>query len=307
MPANSNLKVVYMNKEPSYAGAVALSQALLCRIPNYDPWMAEMRQKANVQAHHGAQGQNTLSAFMPLTLEIDLAGSGTAGTKPLYSDAFEACGRTVVEGESPDNTTIALTNTFASVAVGIHVDNFLFKAIGVRGNMSFEYVAGQMPYLSAEMVGIPVAITNTTLPAPDLSAFIEPVSLNDAGAEITIWGIAGVLNRLSLSDGYEIVKRDKPGDKSVTLRSRAASGTIEFELPNISTKDFLGLIKSDHADEIEFVVGTVAGNILTHTLPRVQMLNPKVTEVDGTLHVSATLEVMPTAGTSNTESTIVLT
>lgn len=306
--SNVNLKVVYLNKEPSYAGAVTLDRALLCRVTNYDPWAAEMRQKANVQAHFGAQSQNTLAAFMPLTLEIDLSGSGTAGTAPVYSDIFEICGRSVTEEETPDAVVVALDRTVqASAAVGIHVDNFLFKAVGVRGDLSFEYVAGQMPYLSAELVGIPVAITNTTLPVPDLSDFVEPVSINDANATISIWGYSGVLNRLSLKDGHEIVRRDKPNDKSVTLRSRQGSGNIEFELPGISTKDFMGLAKADGVGVISFELGTVAGNILAHALPNVQLINPKPTEVDGTLHISAGLVVMPSAGEVDDESTLTFT
>lgn len=306
MPANTNLKVVYLNKEPSYMGAVSLTQPLLCRIPNFDPWVAEMRQKANVQAHYGAQSQNTLSAFMSTTVEIDLAGSGTAGTKPLYSDIFEICGRSVTPNVGVDVDVALSKAVTASGAFGLHVDNFLFKMVGVRGNLSFEYQAGQMPYLSAELWGVPVAITNTSLPVPDLTDFIEPVSINDTNVTFTVWGISAVLTKLSINDGHEIVRRDKPNDKSVSLRNRMSSGQIEFEIPNISTKDFFGLAKTDGADEIVFEVGTVAGNIISHTLPRVQLVNPKPTEVDGTLHISAGLAIMPTAGSSDDESTITL-
>ncbi|HWK54631.1 MAG TPA: hypothetical protein VNR18_09690 [Hyphomicrobiales bacterium] len=305
--AEVHRKLLYFNKESLYGTAATLEQAIPCRVRDYNPWVANMRQKANVQNHAGAQRANTLDNFFSITIEVDLAGSGTAGTKPLYSALFEACKRSVVDDAEAHDTTVALNDAgTSSGTLGLHVDNFLFKAVGVRGNASFQYQAGAMPMLVCDLWGIPLSPSNTAMPAiPDLTGFLEPVSINNVNSDITIFGYQGVLNSLTLNDGHEIVRRDKPNDKGVYLRNRIGAGSIEFELPGISAKDFFGEIRGDKSGAIEIVIGTVAGNIITHTAPNVQLTNPRLTEVDGALHVSTDIINMPTAGAKDDESTLV--
>ncbi|CAN0489644.1 unnamed protein product, partial [Scytosiphon promiscuus] len=103
----SHKKIVFAALEPSYGGAVTLTQAIACRVRDYDAWVTEARQKQNVQPHSGAQLSNTLSYFSTMTLEVDLSGSGTAGTEPLYSMLLKACKRSVTEDDGVD-TVVAL-------------------------------------------------------------------------------------------------------------------------------------------------------------------------------------------------------
>ena len=142
----------------------AAANAILVRNLEITPIQADVVSRDLVRPYYGNSDQLLANTRVECTFEVELAGSGTAGTAPAYGPVLKACGmgETVVATTS---VTYAPISTFASAGTSVtiyyNVDGVLHKVTGARGTVDMSCQLGQIPVLKFSMVGIYNAPTDT--------------------------------------------------------------------------------------------------------------------------------------------------
>ena len=304
---DSRKAIVFAEMEGTYAVAAVLAQAMLCKITDFSPQDSSMKEFDHAQSVYGSQKSFITSTFRKIGIEIELTGFGAAGTMPLHHPLFRCCGNSVIETADTDVAIGAVTDGHESATLGYHLDGMFFKMVGCRGTKSMTINPEGHLVVTFEIWGLPVDSTDTALPDVDLSGFLEPVPINDDTTTFTLLGYTPVLNSLSLSDGFEIVKRNKPGDKGIYLRNRKSTGSVQFDLPANAAHNFLADVRNHTTGALSVVVGTAAGNINTITAPNVQLINPTLNEVDNVVQFNASLKLIRNSDEGDDELVITQT
>ena len=225
------------------------------------------------------------------TMEIpaEFAGSGTPGTAPGIDKLLLAAGfsKAIVAGAS---VTYTLANTSGSSArysarTGIAGQAYSMKgALGSK--LALEFGANGFGKLTGTIEGMyvdPVDVANLT---PIFPAQAAPVPFNStgvAGGSAVVAGYAACVNTFSWN--LENTQRFDDGagcqNPGMSHTDRKVSGSITITRPSLSAKNFFTQVAGSTTGAIVLPIGTVAGNIATINLPRVQFGPAQLVDVDG--------------------------
>lgn len=212
-----------------------------------------------------------------ITFEMDLKGSGTAGTAGRLGDLLEACGyaETASVGSSvvykPTSDSIKSVTFYVYEHVSASSSR-LHKITGARGNVQIKMTAGQMAVLSFAFKGKYNLPTDVAHPAtPTYESTLPPVvksasfSLNSNSNLI--------VQEVTLDSANELVKQDDINDatslKGFLITGRKPAGQFNPEAVSVATYDFWSDWIASTARALSVVVGATAGNKCTITAPKV--------------------------------------
>lgn len=248
--------------------------------------------------------------FVTVTFDVELAGSGAAGTAPQFGPLLRACGL--------DETIVAVTSVtyapvsaaFESVTLYYNYDGEMQKVIGARGTATINMAKGQIPMISFSFTGRyakPTAVTQydptyiDTVPFPFSSYNTTTFSVHSQA----VYGESFTLNL-----GNTVVHRNLAGFDGVNITDRAPTGSAVFEAVAIATKDYFVAAHSHLGAVVEgaisIVHGSGAGKIITLGSAQTQISNITEQESDGVRMFSADLIFVPTDG-GNDEFSIAFT
>lgn len=283
--------------DPTPTGA---ANAILIRNLNVTPLNAELASRDLVRPYLGNSEQLIASKHVQLDFEVELAGSGTAGTAPAYNVLLKACGLAETDGVS-DVAYNPVSSAFGSATIYFNIDGVLHKVTGARGNMEITINARAIPFMKFTFTGIYNAPTDASLPTVDYSAFQTPLAANTSNTTgFSFFSYAGVLESLSLNLGNEITYRSLIGSESVIMTDRKVSGTAVFEAPLTASKDFFAAALASTLGNLEITHGTVAGNKFQIASTRIDIANPTYTDNNGIHMLSVPFVAVPSS-TGNDE------
>lgn len=203
-----------------------------------------------------------------VSFEVDLVGSGTAGTAPVIGRLLRMCGmpETIVVDTSVTYglTSNLLSAEWGSLYVVLHGGE-QHKLTGVRGNARFLLSKEGMPKIAFEFWGLwDQTPTTISLGAVDYSAFPKPVPANAANTtKLTIDGYAALCESVEFNLGHDVQYRNVLGGESVDIVDRSATASFTIEKPALADKDFFAMVRT-HAEVTGTVThGTAAGRIVT--------------------------------------------
>lgn len=217
-----------------------------------------------------------------ISFSVELKGSGVAGTKPYFASALRAIGfdETIVGGtsvtynlvsESQDSVTVEMRE---SDALGNARSK---KIIGARGTMTIEAVKGGIVRLVFEFQGKYVQPTDAAV-TQFVAPSITPLPVPFLSAGLSFQGVGSLkVQTVTLDVGNEIVLRndvnDPTGNLSALITGRTPTGSIDPEIELVATQDFYNLWTTNSEGILIYVLGSVAGNIVTVTAPKAQIDN----------------------------------
>ena len=307
MSLDANLKALFCNVEDTYGEQQTLTDAMLCRITNFNTRQGTLKERTNVQSHYGAQKSLYMGTYSTIGVEVDLFASGTAGTVPPWAALLQICGRSLVEVPTTSVTFEMAGRPYDAATIGYHMDGELHVMRGCRGTASLRANADDHLMLVMEIWGLDVDPSSTAIPSFDFSAWKEPLPINQQNCTFSLHGYSGVLNQLELTDGNNVTHRNNPGVREIDIRGRNPGGNIQIDLPGIGTKNFHQTIKQHATGALNLVLGATAGQIITVNCPKVQLINPTFPEADGIVQLGAGLKLLPNSAAGNDEWTIALT
>lgn len=308
MPLLTRKRTILAKLETSYGvdpSPTGAANAILVRNLSITPLNAELASRDLVRPYLGASEQLIASNYVTVEFEVEMAGSGTAGTAPAYGPLLQACGLAEADGAS-DVTYTPVSSAFASVTLYYNVDGVLHKVTGARGNVEFSIQAGQIPVFRFAFTGLYNAPTDTAAPAVTYTAFQTPLAANnDNTTGFSLFSYSGALSSLSLNLNNQVQYRTLVGAEDVLLTDRAVGGEVVFEAPTIAAKDFFSIALGNTLGALDITHGTTAGNRVQITSSRVDISNPTYQDQNGIHMLQVPITLVPSTS-GNDEISIVV-
>lgn len=289
------------------SAAPAGTDAILISNLEVEPLRLELKDRELIKGFFGNSPMVASQKSVGVKFDVEVAGSGTAGTAPQWGPLMKACGFSETIVASTSVTYAPVSSSFSSTTLDFRNDGIKHLITGVRGSVSYELTSGEVPKLKFDFVGIYNAPTDTANPTATFSNQAIPVVVNaDNTATVSVHGYSACLNAFSMDVANDVIYRQLAGcSKQVMITDRKPKGEVTIELPTIAAKDFFTIAAAQTQGSISWVHGTTAGNIVTMTAPNCSFDSPSFEDGDGVQHIK--LPFMPIPGSGNDEFTLALT
>jgi len=294
-----NKTLVAVKKETTYGTdpTLAGTDCFLVSNVSLTPLAGNSATRDFVRPYFGQSSSIQLDQYVELSFDVELASSGTAGTRPAFGDALLACGLEETITATTDAVYTPVSADFDSVTIEVYMDGILHQMTGARGSFSLSIARGAIPMLSFRFTGNYVAPADATPLTPDFSDFKIPKGANATNTQtITLLGESLCMESFSLDISNNLVHRDLPGcDPACLITDRAPSGTLVFEAPTVTTYNWVEAARLKTSGALQIVHGTAAGSIVQIDAPAVTLNPPSYQDSDGVMMLSAPLVFEPTS------------
>lgn len=282
------------------------ANAMVVSAVSSTPVAATYAQRDNVKPYLGNDQQLVSEKHSELSFSVEIAGSGTVGTKPAWDPLMVACAFASAVEEDASVTYTPISDAPLPVTLYYYLDGLLHKMPNAFGTVSLDLTSNAIPTFKFKFTGDYSSVVDQALPVPDFSKFITPLVVNDDNsAALSLGGSSVVPNSLTVDIANTVVYRSLPGASGAVITDRKPTGSVAFELASVADKDYWSAIASAQNLPLSFTHGSVAGNIVTVAMPAVQLTSPSYTDNNGIASLSATLTLNTVMG--NDEISIVLT
>jgi hypothetical protein len=299
MPLLTRKRLILAKTESTYAtdSTPAGTDAILVRNLDITPIESDQVSRDLIRPYLGNSEQLLGNTRVSITFQVELAGSGTAGTAPKYDALLKACGMSATIVASTSVTYAPVSASFSSATIYFNNDGVLHKATGCRGSFTMNCELGQIPTIDFTMTGIYNAPTDTAAPVVTYSAQATPLIFKEGNtSNFSLLSYSGCLMSVNFDIANEVVYRELIGcTKQVIITNRAPSGEAVIEAPTIAAKDFFTVANSNTTGSLTFEHGTTAGNIVTFTAQKVDIGSPTYSDSDGIQMLNLPYVAIPTS------------
>jgi len=299
----SRKRLILVKTEASYGtdASPAGTDALLVRNLDITPLSGDVVSRDLIRPYLGNFDQLIGLTSVGITFEVELAGSGTAGTAPKFDAILKACGLSATIVSSTSVTYAPVSASFSSATIYFNVDGVLHKLTGCRGSLTMSCAVGAIPTLAFNLTGVYNAPTDTAQPAVTYSAQATPLIFREGNtSSFSFFSYSGVLQSVDFNLANDLVYRELVGGTKETLiTDRKPAGTVMIEAPTIATKDFFTTALGSSTGNLTFLHGTTAGNRVTFTASQVDVLNPTYQDQDSIMMLSVPYVALPTTAGNN--------
>jgi hypothetical protein len=300
MPLLSRKRLILAKTETTYGTdptPTGSANAILVRNLEITPLQADTVTRDLIRPYLGNSDQLLAQTRVEVTFEVELAGSGAAGTAPAYGPVLKACGLSETVVATTSVTYAPVSASFSSVTIYFHNDGIRHKVTGCRGTFELNAEVGQIPVISFTMTGIYNAPTDESLPSPTYANQAAPLIFKNGNtSNFSIFSYSGCLQSLNFQLANEVIYRELVGcTKESLIVNRAPAGDVVIEAPSIATKDFFAIATGSSTGSISFQHGGTAGNIVTFTTAQSDIANPSYSDQDGIQMLNLPYVAVPTS------------
>lgn len=269
---------IYAALEDVYGVAKVLvgADAILTKGATIRPLEGSPIQRELDGGTFGNDGGIHPGTHVAVEFDVELAGSGTAGTAPKYGRLLKACQMAEDIVVSTSVTYTPASDGTDSLTIYFELDGQRHALRGARGNYQLKLDSQGIPYLHFMFMGLWVAPSTVTPLVRDVSDHIQPRPIGFAHTPtFTLHSISAVYRSFQYDHKNDVQFFDNPGEEAVEVTDRSPDGTISLLAPAISTKDYFSTARADTLGNLVMVHGLTAGNIVTLSADRVQLLQPR--------------------------------
>lgn len=302
MPLLSRKRLILAKKETQYGQSAnpAGTDAVLVRNLDITPLDSDVVSRDLIRPYMGNSDQLLSQTRVRVTCEVELAGSGTAGTAPKFDPLLQACGMALTTVASTSNTYAPVSSAFSSCTIVYNIDGVQHLLTGCRGTWSMNCPLGQIPTLSFEMTGIYNAPTDTAQSAVTYVAATPLIFKEGNTSNFSLFSYSGCLSNVSFQMANQVIYRELIGcTKEVLIVDRRPAGEVQIEAPTIATKDYFTLALGTTTGNLGFTHGTVAGNRAVFSSPQTDITNVNYADMDGVHMLNIPYVATPTTAGNN--------
>ena len=265
-------------------------------------------QAASYQGFIGNSTRGTLVANkrVSVTFEVELGGSGTAGTAPAFGPLLQAAGMSEVVVSSTSVTYAGVSSSFSSATLYCFYDGTRHKITGARGTVTFNMTAGQFPTASFQFIGIYNAPDGTAASTFTVANQAAALEVNDTNVTTcTFHGVTSTrLESIDLALNNALTYKETAFSQEVLITDRAAGGTAVIEAPVIGTTDFFAKAVASATGASTIVIGATGGNIVTLNAPQTDITGCSYGDTNGVISLSMPYLALPTTAGNNEVSLV---
>jgi hypothetical protein len=303
-------KVLTFKIETTYGtNAVPTGAANAVRAKNvtWNPMEGQDVDLGHETPYLGNQGTTPADLHATLSFEIDLVGSGTAGTAPESGAVLRAlgCAETVSAGTSV--TYNPISGAMEAATIQLNIDGILYQTTGARGDCDIVANASGIPVLQCKFTGLFVAPSDTAAQTPDYSAWLDPKVVSNANSPVfTIDGDDRIMRSFKMAFGNDVQPRFLVGAEEIVVPDRAEMVEMQIEATALSGFNPYAIAAAGGDVPLVLQHEAAAGRIVTLNIPKVQLMRPGApTEAQGIMEWPLSGKPLPDAG--NDQWTLVFT
>jgi len=273
------------------------ANAILVRNLDIVPLQSDIVQRELIRPYLGNYEQLLAQTRVQVTFEVELAGSGAAGTAPAYGPVLKACGLSETVLATTSVTYAPVSTSFSSVTIYFYQDGIRHIVTGARGTFTLNGQVGAIPTIAFTMTGIYNAPTDTALATPTYANQATPLIFKNGNTtSFSAFSYSGALQSIDLNLGNEIVYRELiGGTKEVLITDRKPAGTISIEAVLLATKNYFTVSTGSTTGSVSFQHGTTAGNIATLTMAQSDLADASYADLNGIAMLNLPYVATPTA------------
>lgn len=290
-------KVIYRKKEAVYgadAAPTGAANAALTRNFTAKPVQVDRVARNLDRPVRGRSKDAPSNARATFGYELELAGSGAAGTAPAWMEDLEACGMApavITAGASAVQRFAAVGQPLSSLTAYHWHGTQRRINLGARGTFSFDFTAGSIPFLKLDYTALLPAtadfgITDAAPGAIALDQWKDPVEVNTANTDFLFGGYAANLKSLTGDIGADVKVRNLVGANYINGGNHAITGKLVIEAPTIASKNYLRTLLVGDEVPLQLDHGIVAGNTLGWAMAHVQITDIDLQEDEDVLMFS---------------------
>jgi hypothetical protein len=201
-------------------------------------------------------------ALYELQFDVEMKGSGTAGTAPRLGVLLRACGceETVVASTSVTYNPISDLASHETVTIG-YKEGANYRIVkGCMGTFSINSTAGEYARITFTMKGKIESETEASAPSASFETTVPPAFL---GATFQVGGFAAPIETLTMDVQNQVTPGINPNNSDgfsdfVRITARNTVGTINPEVEAINTKDYVGILRAGTNQAIQ--TGAIGGS-----------------------------------------------
>ncbi|MEL7113980.1 MAG: phage tail tube protein [Pseudomonadota bacterium] len=300
-PIKARSKIVLAKIEATYgtdATPTGAADAMLTTEFQFTPMEGQDVARDLETPFLGADPSTPVDLHCTMTFNVELQGSGTAGTAPAWGPLLRACGCAEV---ITANTSVAYTpvsDGFEAVTVYFQHGGTLYRIMGARGTVKFDLSASGNPMLRFDFKGLYATPGEAARPTVDLSRFKPPLPVTDRNTPVfQIGGVDYVLRSFMLDLANQIEGRFLVGSEGILLVDRDETVELTIEATPMTTLNPYQLAETSTQIAVTLTHGTEAGKIITFAIPRAQMQRPQgLAEANKIVEWPLRLKPIPAAG-----------
>lgn len=271
-------KVLTFKPETTYgtdAAPSASANAILCQNVRIMPMEGADVSRALDTPYMGAQPTIPNELHTKFTFEVELAGSGTAGTAPALGVILRACGLAEVVDAETSVTYTPITSGHESATIWHNQSGTVYKSVGARGTAKIKVDAQGIAKLEVEMMGLFTQPAAQTVPTPDFASWQKPLVATSANTPVFQIGEESLVMRtFSLDLGNQLQGRFLVGAERIIIEDRSELIETTVEAVPLATLNPYALAAAQTTIAVLLTHGTVAGNIVSLSVPTAQMQRP---------------------------------
>jgi len=286
---------------------VGATDAILISNFSANPLAASNVKRGLVRPYFGGSEELVGAAHVEISFDVELQGSGAAGTAPAWGKLLRACAFAEVVTAATRVDYTPISSALESLTIYYYDDGVLHKALGCFGDFTLKAGVGERPVLSFKYLGLDGGISAAVLPSVTLTAWKTPLVVNDANTSDILLGCTYATGALSggtsypsrgleMSLGGQVVYTPLVGGESIDFNDRESVGKIQLDLTAANEVTFMAAVKANTTQGIGFVHGATAGSkVLIHG-PAAQLTNPSKQDVNGRRLIGYDVRLVPVDG-----------
>jgi hypothetical protein len=252
----------------------------------------------------GHQGMVLSGTYGRIKFEVELSGSGTAGTAPAWGVLLRACGMAAAIDAGISVTYSFISASEESLSLYFIKDGIKHILLGARGMWSLSGSPDTIPRLVFTFTGLLGTITDAAAPTPTFTDFKVPVPINKANTTLALHGYSGACESFSFDTGITIAPRLLINHESIEISDRKMTGQVVVEAVPLATVNWFDLALNSTDDTLAIVHGVTAGNIIEMNAPVVQVGRPTYGQKDGIMNFTVPLMIKPDVGNDEFEMVV---
>ena len=295
--------VVLAKVETTYgtdAAPAGASNAMLVSNVTLTPLVNDMAQRNYVRPFLGTLQELVAASRATLDFEVEIAGSGAAGTAPAWGAILRACGFSETLSAGVSAVYAPVSDSFDSVTICTFIDGVKHALLGARGTVDFTFKDKTVPTLKIKMTGLYAQAADLANPAITLTSWQTPLAMNNANTSgFSLHGYAGVLSDLTVTMANNVQHLNLVGAEEVRITDRKPTGTITIEAVHMAQMDYFTRANTAALGALTLAHGTVAGNKVLIDLPNVQVTKPTYADLNGIRML--TMSLIPTPSSAGND------
>lgn len=309
-----NREIVLAKEETTYntdAAPTGTANAILVEKPAWAFDSQRMLDRPAVRTSFGKLQKIFGGTLKMISFDVEMKGSGTAGTAPELGPLLKSCGmtETIVAVTSVTYAFSSTLSDYKSLTIWYYQDGTVHKMTGcVPMSVSFNADVGSTPKWSFSFVGHDAGRTDLALATPTYTS-TAPVAF--IGATFTIQSYAAIVSKLSLDFGLTTAKPSSvnatDGFGQLLITGRDPTGSIDPQDTLVATHDWLGKFKTGASGTLTTgTIGSTAGNRWAMSVGKLYYDAPSPGDVSGVRTLSVPFSITDET-TVNSDLSIVFT